>query len=307
MFLERICWEDGLRLDKGILDKSNLSILERSKSANYLPANLNKGIVSFDLDMESLQTGLILIKDLVLYLDEKTFIFYDKCYPLSLQVMTDELTNDIPLFLNVKEKIVEKEGVKYIYNQLSLSLEYDYSVKYSTQIALFKLDRGKLVSDTYDFPLLTLNHYLMHDTFIKLNRMVSELKSFNRFVFSTSRSYAAILLVFLINKLERELKFAESNKLNSSPKQIFDLIHDIYSLIQLNLDKVGDVDNIEFDFYKSIRKINLLADRLLTLCEYRKINNFIKFELQGKNIYVKTSPKSFSLLLGIIFSSKERQ
>ena len=293
MFLERIYWEDGLRLDRDILDQSNLSILERSKPANYLPANLNKGIVSFDLDMESLQTGLILIKDLVLYLDEKTFIFYDKCYPLSLQVMTDELTNDIPLFLNVKEKIVEKEGVKYIYNQLSLSLEHDYSVKYSTQIALFKLDRGKLISDTYDFPLLTLNHYSMHDTFIKLNRIVSELKSFNRFVFSTSRSYAAILLVFLINKLERELKFAESNKLNGSPKQIFDLIHDIYSLIQLNLDKVEDVDNIEFNFYRPIRKINLLADRLLTLCEYRKINNFIKFELQGKKYLCENFPEEF--------------
>lgn len=71
MFLERIYWEDGLRLDRDILDQSNLSILERSKSANYLPANLNKGIVSFDLDIESLQTGLILVKDLILYLDEK--------------------------------------------------------------------------------------------------------------------------------------------------------------------------------------------------------------------------------------------
>lgn len=75
MFLERIYWEDGLRLDRDILDQSNLSILERSKSASYLPANLNKGILSFDLDIESLQTGLIIIKDLVLYLDEKTFIF----------------------------------------------------------------------------------------------------------------------------------------------------------------------------------------------------------------------------------------
>lgn len=76
MFLERIYWEDGLRLDKDILDQSNLTILERSRAANYLPANLNKGIISFDLDIESLQTGLILIKELELYLDEKTFIFF---------------------------------------------------------------------------------------------------------------------------------------------------------------------------------------------------------------------------------------
>lgn len=75
MFLERIYWEDGLRLDSDILDKSNLSVLERLSTASYLPANLNKGIVSFDLDVESLQTGLILIKDLKLYLDEKNFVF----------------------------------------------------------------------------------------------------------------------------------------------------------------------------------------------------------------------------------------
>ncbi|MBK2094613.1 intracellular growth locus [Francisella philomiragia] len=293
MFLERIYWEDGLRLDKDILDQSNLTILERSRAANYLPANLNKGIISFDLDIESLQTGLILIKELELYLDEKTFIFFDKSYPLSIQVMTDELAGDVPLFLNVKEKIVEKEGVKYIYNQLSLSLEHDYSVKYSTQIALFKLDRGRLVSDIYDFPLLTLNHYIMQDAFIKLSRIVSELKSFNRFVFSTSRSYAAILLVFLINKLERELKFAESNRLNSSPKQLFDLVHDIYSLIQLNLDKHEEIDNIEFDFYKPLKKLNLLSDRLLTLCEYRKISNFIKFDLQGRKYLCENFPEEF--------------
>ncbi|KFJ41876.1 intracellular growth locus [Francisella philomiragia] len=293
MFLERIYWEDGLRLDKDILDQSNLTILERSRTANYLPANLNKGIISFDLDIESLQTGLILIKELELYLDEKTFIFFDKSYPLSIQVMTDELAGDVPLFLNVKEKIVEKEGVKYIYNQLSLSLEHDYSVKYSTQIALFKLDRGRLVSDIYDFPLLTLNHYMMQDAFIKLSRIVSELKSFNRFVFSTSRSYAAILLVFLINKIERELKFAESNRLNSSPKQLFDLVHDIYSLIQLNLDKHEEIDNIEFDFYKPLKKLNLLSDRLLTLCEYRKISNFIKFDLQGRKYLCENFPEEF--------------
>lgn len=293
MFLERIYWEDGLRLDKDILDQSNLTILERSRAANYLPANLNKGIISFDLDIESLQTGLILIKELELYLDEKTFIFFDKSYPLSIQVMTDELAGDVPLFLNVKEKIVEKEGVKYIYNQLSLSLEHDYSVKYSTQIALFKLDRGRLVSDIYDFPLLTLNHYIMQDAFIKLSRIVSELKSFNRFVFSTSRSYAAILLVFLINKLERELKFTESNRLNSSPKQLFDLVHDIYSLIQLNLDKHEEIDNIEFDFYKPLKKLNLLSDRLLTLCEYRKISNFIKFDLQGRKYLCENFPEEF--------------
>ncbi|WP_160459605.1 type VI secretion system baseplate subunit TssK [Francisella tularensis] len=293
MFLERIYWEDGLKLDSDILDKSNLSVLERLSTASYLPANLNKGIVSFDLDVESLQTGLILIKDLKLYLDEKNFVFYDKSYPLSLQIMTDKLSDEIPLFLNIREKVIEKNGIKYIYNQLSLSLEHSYGFKHSIQIALFRLDRGRLVPEIYDFPLLTLNHYYLGDIFVKLNRTVSELKSFNRFVFSASRSYASILLVFLINKLERELKFAESNRANSSPKQIFDLIDDIYSLIQLNLDKVEELDSIEFDFQKPLTKLNLLADRLLTLCEYRKINNFIRFELHGKKYICESFPEEF--------------
>ncbi|MDE5000958.1 intracellular growth locus, partial [Francisella tularensis subsp. holarctica] len=74
----------------------------------------------------------------------------------------------------------------------------------------------------------------------------------------------------------------ESNRANSSPKQIFDLIDDIYSLIQLNLDKVEELDSIEFDFQNPLTKLNLLADRLLTLCYYIKINNFIRCELHGK-------------------------
>lgn len=293
MFLERVYWEDGVKLDRDILDQSNLSVLERSRVASYLPMNLHKGIISFNLDIESLHTGLILIKDLELYLDEKIFVSYDRSHPLSLQVTTDELVGDIPIFLDIKERVVEKDATKYIYNQLSLSLEHDYSSKYSTQIALFKLDRGRLVSDIYDFPVLTLSHYSMQDIFVKLNRLASELKSFNRFVFSTSRSYAAIILVFLINKLERELKFAESNRLNSSPKQIFDLVHDIYSLIQLNLDKVEEIDSIEFDFYKPLRKLDSLADRLLSLCKYRKINNFIKFDLHGRKYICENFPEEF--------------
>ncbi|MDE4953198.1 intracellular growth locus, partial [Francisella tularensis subsp. holarctica] len=53
MFLEMIYWEDGLRLDSDIIDKSNLSVLERLSTASYMPANHKKGIVSFDLDVES--------------------------------------------------------------------------------------------------------------------------------------------------------------------------------------------------------------------------------------------------------------
>lgn len=293
MFLERIYWEDGLRLDSAVLDKASLALVERMSITNHLPSNLNRGIVSFDIDIESLNSGLILVKDLKLYLDDKNLIFYDRTYPLSLQVSTDDFDEEVPLFLNVREKVVEKEEHKYIYNQLSLSVEHDYSMKYSTQIALFRLDRGRLVTKDYDFPLLTLNHYLMNGVFVKLNRIVSELKAFNRFVFSTSRSYAAILLVFLINKLERELEFAESYRLNNSPIRIFNFLHDIYSLIQLNLDKTEKVENIIYDFQKPFIKLNLLADKVLSLCEHRKINNFIRFELHGQKYICENFPEEF--------------
>ncbi|MDE5037793.1 intracellular growth locus, partial [Francisella tularensis subsp. holarctica] len=68
MFLERISWDDGLRLDSDSLDKSNLSVLERLSTASYLPAILNKGRGGFDLEVERLQKGLIVIIDLNLCL-----------------------------------------------------------------------------------------------------------------------------------------------------------------------------------------------------------------------------------------------
>lgn len=71
MLLERIYWEDGLLLDSDILDRSNLAILESSAFSNYLPFNLNRGIITFDIDTESLNSGLILVKDLKLYLQDK--------------------------------------------------------------------------------------------------------------------------------------------------------------------------------------------------------------------------------------------
>lgn len=293
MLLERIYWEDGLLLDSDILDRSNLTILENSAFSNYLPFNLSRGIITFDIDTESLNSGLILVKDLKLYLQDKKIIFFNKKYPLSLQVSLDRVSEEIPLFLNVREKVLEEKGFKYIYNQLSLSLEYDHSMKYSTQVALFLLDNGKLVAKDYDFPLLTLDHYLMNDVFVRINRLVSELKAFNRFVFSTSRSYAAILLTFLINKFEKDLEFAEFIRLNSCPKQIFDLLHDIYSLIGSNLDNVEDFENIIFDFQKPIVKLRILVDKVLALCEYKKINNFVKFELHGQKYICDNFPEEF--------------
>ncbi|MDE4994771.1 intracellular growth locus, partial [Francisella tularensis subsp. holarctica] len=77
----------------------------------------------------SLHKGLILINDIILYLDEKNFEFFVKSYPLSLQIMSDKLSDEIPLFLNIREKVIEKNGINYIYNQLSLSLEHSYGFK----------------------------------------------------------------------------------------------------------------------------------------------------------------------------------
>ncbi|MDE4980310.1 intracellular growth locus, partial [Francisella tularensis subsp. holarctica] len=70
----------------------------------------------------------------------------------------------------------------------------------------------------------------------------------------------------------------------------FDLIDVFYRFFQLNLDKVEDLDSIEFDFQKPLTKLNILADRLLTLCEYRKINNFIRFDLHGKKYICDSFP-----------------
>ncbi|API87166.1 type VI secretion system baseplate subunit TssK [Francisella uliginis] len=293
MFLERLYWEDGMRLDSEVLDKASLALIERSTELNHLPFNLNKGIISFNIDNESLASNLILIKDLKLYIDGKKLIFFDKTYPLSLQLPLDEFHDEVPVFVNVRDRVIEKEGHKYIYDKLSLSLEHDYSAKYSLQIALFKSEKGKLSAKNYDFPLLSLDHYLMQELFIKLNRLISELKAFNRLVFSTSRSYASILLSFRINKLERNLEFAESNRLNSDPLQIFNELHDVYSLIQLNLDKIDKVENIVYDFNRPITKLNLLIDRLLSLCEHRKINNFVRFELQGQKYICENFPEEF--------------
>lgn len=109
MLLERIYWEDGLLLDSDILDRSNLAILESSAFSNYLPFNLNRGIITFDIDTESLNSGLILVKDLKLYLQDKKIIFFNKKYPLSLQVSLDQISEEIPLFLNVREKVLEEK------------------------------------------------------------------------------------------------------------------------------------------------------------------------------------------------------
>ena len=42
MFLERLYWEDSMRLDSEVLDKASLALIERSTELNHLPFNLNK-------------------------------------------------------------------------------------------------------------------------------------------------------------------------------------------------------------------------------------------------------------------------
>ncbi|MFC4892160.1 type VI secretion system baseplate subunit TssK [Pseudofrancisella aestuarii] len=294
MFLERLYWEDGLRLDSKVLDKSDTTLAEKAAYANFLPSNLRQGIVSFDLDMESLSSGLILVKELKLYIEDKSLVLFDKTYPLSVQVKDEELAAAIPLFLNISEKVKEKEGNKYITNHLSLSVERDYNVKYSIQIALFKSNNGQLEAVDYDFPLLTLDHYLMDNLFLNMNRLVAELKAFNKFVFSISRPYASIYLSFLITRLDRELRFSEKNRINVNPLHIFNIIHDIYSLMQVSTDDGAEnIQHIIYDFYKPISKFRLLIEKLFDICKHKKISNFVQFHLQGQKYICEDFPDEF--------------
>ncbi|WP_223862932.1 hypothetical protein [Francisella tularensis] len=84
---------------------------------------------------------------------------------------------------------------------------------------------------------------------------------------------------------------AESINRYSFLNQIFDLIDYFYSFIQLNLDKVEELYIIECDFQNPVTKLKLLAVRFLTLCEYRKINNFIRFELHDKKYICDSFPE----------------
>ncbi|AIT09601.1 intracellular growth locus [Candidatus Francisella endociliophora] len=296
MSIQRVNWENGLKLDCEILIKSNLAISKRSDLSNILPFNLQKGFINFTVDHEGLQTGLILIKSLDLYIDNKRFVSFDNSYPLSIQVINDEIAATISIYLNITEKSIEKEQTKYIADDLYLSTKYDYSAKHSIKIADFRTNGSKLEALECDFPLLTMNHYLMDDIFTRINRTISNIIGFNRFIFSTSRPYASTYLNFLLLKLKRDVIFAEKNKSSVTPQYIFNILHDIYSLIISNtLDDQQDILDsiIDYEVNYAYSKFNLLLDKIEDICKNRTINNFVQFHLQGQKYICSNFPEEF--------------
>ena len=226
--MKRVDWEDGLRLDSDILIHSDITTAKNNNMSNILPHNLRKGISSFIIDKENLQTGLISIKNIEIFLIDKSFVSFDDSYPLSLQISFDETAMVIPVFLNVNEKSKEIDGVKYIVENLTLSSEYNHVSNSSIKIAAFRLNNLLLEPIETDYPILSMNHYLMDIVFSKLEKLVSSMEVFAKFTFSASNPLASIYLSFLIKKLKRELELAANNKKNISPLSLFQCVHDIY-------------------------------------------------------------------------------
>ncbi|KEI34545.1 iglD3, intracellular growth locus, subunit D [Francisella sp. W12-1067] len=294
MDIKRIKWENGLKLDSEILSTSDTLNLKSSELANFLPFNLSKGIVSFVINEESLQTGLILVKKLIIYIKDKKFISYDNSYPLSLQIMDNEIAARIPIYLNVNEKIIEKDHTKYITEVLSLSTEYDHTATYSTMITYFRQNETSLEPLESEFPLLSMDHYLMDIVFTNLNKLISKVEVFNKFIFSTTFPHASIFLNFLLSKLKRELFFAESNKSNISPYHIFSLVHDVYSLIiENNIEKQNATTTFQYDFNKAYSSFNGLMNELEKVCEKKSIKNFVQFNRHGQKYVCENFPQEF--------------
>lgn len=295
MTIRHINWEDGLKLDKDILLESDKLLSRNSNLANYLPLNISKGIFNFTLDHEALKSGLVLIKSLTLYLDNKKFIDFDNSYPLSYQATDKEFANVVDLYINVHNSVSEIDGGKILTEKLSLSNEYDHTANHSTQIARFRNNNTILEPDDYSYPTLSMNHYLMDSIFAKINRTISNLKVFNKFIFSTSRPYASTYLSFLVLRLERQILFAETNKSMVEPYKIYEVIHDVYSLIISNsLEIYSSCDNIiRFDVDKAFSSLDTLVSKLLKLCENKNLKNFVQFKLQGQKYVCEDLPKEF--------------
>lgn len=296
MTTQKISWENGLKLDCDILSKSDRMLIDNANLANYLPLNLPKGIFNFTIDTIALNSGLIQIKKLCIYIDNKKFINFDNSYPLSYQVTTDELAALTDLYINVHEKIIEKDNTKIVSEILSLSNEYDYTAQYSIPIARFRQNNTTLEPLDYSFPILSMDHYLMDDIFVKLNRAISTLKIFNKFIFSTSRPYASTYLSFLILKLKREVLFAEANKSMAKPYDLYSTTHDIYSLIISNTsddEQYTPESIITYDTYKAFSTLDTLVTRLFNLCENKNIKNFVQFKLQGQKYVCDNLPEEF--------------
>lgn len=295
MSFQKIYWTNGLKIDSDILNKSDAIYENRAYLANYLPYNLNKGILSFEIDSESLDTGLILVKKMEIYLDGKTHIFYDKSYPLSLQITEEELAILVPIYINVHEVIKESEETQYVYNQLSLSTNHDFTAEYSVKIASFRANNGCLEPQDIFLPLLSMDHYMMNEVFLKINKLISSIMTFNKHVFSVSRPHSSIYLDLLLMRLKRDSLFAEAHKSNIHPYAMFNLIHDIYIL--LTSDGTGVMKqankNISFDFNDSYRQLIILISELEHMCANKSVKNFVQFKPQAEKYICDSFPLEF--------------
>jgi predicted component of type VI protein secretion system len=309
MFTKNIKWSNGQKLDRDVLSLSDELIIRHSELSNLLPFNLSKGIVAFELDNDSLNTGLIMVQKLTAYLEDKRFISFDNSYPLTLQLSdSGELADIIPIYLNINERVVEHNQIKCVTEILSLSTEYDHTAIHSTVIASFRMNNAALEIEECDFPILSMNHYLMEPILLKLNKLISNLENFNKFVFSSSHPYMSTYLNFLLLKFKRELNFAEFNKNNVSPYNIFNSVHDIYSLlISANIEKDENMPTVfRYEFEKAYSKFNNLIDQIEIICKQRNIKNFVQFHRQGQKYICDNLPQEFFTANKYYFVAKKK-
>lgn len=290
-----IKWEDGLKLDSNLLLKSDILQSKNSDLSNILPFNLSKGIISFQLEHDSLDMGLILITKLAIYIDDKKFISFCNSYPLSLQIeSSDEIATIILLYLNVNKKTIEEKGVKYSKEVLSLSTEYDHSAQQSIMITSFRLNNMHLEMLENSFPILTMDHYLMTPVFLKLQKLISNIENYNKMIFSTSQPLMSPFLKFLVLKLRREINFTECQKDSISPLSVFNLLHDIFNVLvssNTSIQNTTPLYNYEFD--KAYSKINFLIEEIEKICQQKNIRNFVQFHRQGQKYISDDFPQAF--------------
>ena len=290
--MKRVDWKDGLRLDSEILIHSDVATAKNSNTSIFLPHNLRKGISSFVIDDESLQSGLISIKSLEMFLYDKSFVSLNDGYPLSLQVPLDETEMIVNVFLNVDEVSKEIDGVQYVVEHLTLSTEYSHVSKHSIEIAAFRINNISLEPIETDYPILSMNHYLMNSVFSKLERLVSCMEVYSKFTFSISNPLASIYLSFLIKKLQHELELANNNKSNVSPLSLFQCVHDIYIVITDNIPE-SNFANIQYNFDKAYTSLITLLEEVTPLSERKSIKNFVQFHKHGQKYICDNFPKEF--------------
>jgi predicted component of type VI protein secretion system len=293
---KRLKWENGLKIDSQVLTLSDALTAEAFERANLLPFNLSNGIISFELDKKSLITGLVLIKKLQIYIENKKFISFDNSYPLSLQVQkTDEIAPIIPIYINLNDRTVEYNNKKCVGEVLSLSTEYDYTSAYSIIISSFRMNNSSLEMIENDFVIFTMNHYLMDEIFLKFHQMVSKVENYNKYIASSLHHSIYIYLNYLLLKFKRELSFAELNKESVSPLEMFNHAHNILSfLYSCNMqNKDIPYTTLRFDMGRSYDSLNQVINQIEKFCTQPVLKNFVQFHKVGQKYICENFPQEF--------------